>query len=407
MLDWLPDNRRLLAAVTDKDGAQQLQLIDTETKALHPFGSPLRGGDRIGSLSIHPGGKRVAFSRGGLTQEIWTMRNLVPAPGEKLNVLGGKASTTASDGQALIQKSDAGKFGRWVASPDSSPSPDGRYLAYVNWAFGNLALCDTHTGAVRDLTTEGTWEPPDQFSSGAVWSPDSSQIAYMWYKGDSNELRVVDRNGGTPRVLVPFEIAEGIWAQSWSRDGRFLVGLAPMKKWAKDAKRIFQIVRVDAVSGTVKVVKELSDANDGVNVSLSPDDRYIAYNFPAGQLRVVSVDGSDDHLLLEQPSGAGQLVWMPGGKNLVFVSQRSGTQALWALPMDQGNVAGRPQLVRDGFFHSTVLGCTGDGTLCWFTSTPRANIFVADADLGARHPASTPARFRAVRRPQPPSAMVP
>ncbi len=34
--------------------------------------------DRIRNLTIHPDGKRIAFSRGGVLGEIWTMRNIVP-----------------------------------------------------------------------------------------------------------------------------------------------------------------------------------------------------------------------------------------------------------------------------------------------------------------------------------------
>lgn len=392
---WLPDNRRVLVAFDGKQAAE-LFLVDTETGNSRPFGPPRTKGEAIQVLSIHPDGKRIAFDRGRMIREIWAMNHFLPEAKERLGALGAPVGASSQEGQALMHKIEPGKFARWAASSDSKPSPDGRYLAYVNWAFGNLALCDTHTGVSRDLTTEGTWEPPDQFASGAVWSPDSEHIAYTWYKGEAIELRVVHRDGGTPRVLVPFETAEGIWAQSWSQDGRFLIGLAPMKKWPKGAKRIFQIVRVDASTGTVAVVKELPDANGSVNVALSPDGRHIAYNFPAGQLRVVNVDGSNDHLVIEQPSGAGQLVWMPDGKDLIFVSARSGTQALWALPMDQGNAAGRPRLVRDGFFHSTILGSTDDGTLCWFTSTPRANIFTAETDFSSgtmQPPRHVSARF--------------
>lgn len=65
-------------SVKDKHGVQQLHLVDTETTTDRPFGSRLHGPDRIAQLSVHPDGKRVAFSRGRLIQEIWTMKNVLP-----------------------------------------------------------------------------------------------------------------------------------------------------------------------------------------------------------------------------------------------------------------------------------------------------------------------------------------
>lgn len=65
-------------AVNYKDGTQQLRLLDTETKNDRPFGPALGRNDQIEQLSVHPGGKRVAFSRGGVVEEIWAMKNFVP-----------------------------------------------------------------------------------------------------------------------------------------------------------------------------------------------------------------------------------------------------------------------------------------------------------------------------------------
>jgi Tol biopolymer transport system component len=78
VVDWLPDNRRLLVSTRDKDDTQQLRIVDIETKSDRPFGPSLRRNDHIEQISVHPDGKRIAFSRGGIREEIWTMKNLVP-----------------------------------------------------------------------------------------------------------------------------------------------------------------------------------------------------------------------------------------------------------------------------------------------------------------------------------------
>jgi len=78
VLDWLPDNRRVLVTVTDEKGTQQLRLVDTETKSDRPFGSPLGSNDNIQHLSVHPDGKHIAFSRGSVIEEVWMMKNILP-----------------------------------------------------------------------------------------------------------------------------------------------------------------------------------------------------------------------------------------------------------------------------------------------------------------------------------------
>jgi len=77
----------------------------------------------------------------------------------------------------------------WETALDcGSVSPDGRYLSYVNWDKGNVAIHDFETGENRDVTDEGTWEKDRQFvdsSMWTAWSPDSKQIAYAWYNEPS------------------------------------------------------------------------------------------------------------------------------------------------------------------------------------------------------------------------------
>ena len=45
-----------------------------------------------------------------------------------------------------------------------APSPDGRYLSFTNWSYGNLAVRDLTTGECRDLTDEGTWSMPGHWA---------------------------------------------------------------------------------------------------------------------------------------------------------------------------------------------------------------------------------------------------
>lgn len=299
---------------------------------------------------------------------------------ERLKVLNAAAPAADGDGQTIIQRLPADKLGAWLADPGTRPSPDGRYLAFVNWSQGNLAIHDTRAGESRDLTSEGTWDPPDQFCYGLAWSPDGRQIAFLWIKGEEGELRTIHHEGGQPRTLVVREQGGSILPAAWSPDGRYVFGLAPIHQ--KSSTNL-QIVRVEVATGAIKPLKSVPGGRDSIRLTCSPDGQHIAYDFPAGQLGAMRVDGSDQRTLLAPPASSRQPVWMPDGRHLLFMSDRSGTEALWALPLKEGNAAGAPVLVRDGMFHANLWGCTHDSTLYWLTTTPRANVFLAEADFAA------------------------
>jgi DNA-binding CsgD family transcriptional regulator len=53
----------------------------------------------------------------------------------------------------------------------TSPSPDGRYLALVDWGTGDLALRDLATGKSRRLTNKGSWSDSSEWALYGLISP--------------------------------------------------------------------------------------------------------------------------------------------------------------------------------------------------------------------------------------------
>jgi Tol biopolymer transport system component len=305
----------------------------------------------------------------------------------RLKVLDGQEQPAGANGQPVIEK---------VMVPNSMgrPSPDGRYFSFVNWDQGNLAIYDMKTGEKRDVTIEGHWgKESSEFCDQSFWSPDGKQIAYGWFTGDKTDLRIIDRAGGKPRILVPFDKDRGVSLKDWSPDGRYIVGLA----FCGTDRIAKEIVLVEVSTGAIKPVKDLPAETDAwtVTVSISPDGKHIAYDFPGfprntadqqvqRQVRVVDADGSNDRILIDHPANDWAPRWMPDGKHLLFVSDRSGTDGLWVVPIKQGDARGEPRLVRDGLeARFYPLGCTLDGTLYYNSIQPRRNVFVAGVDLEA------------------------
>jgi len=229
-----------------------------------------------------------------------------------------------------------------------SPSPDGRYLSYVNWLTGDMAVRNLATGENRNLTDEGTWEGPDQFGYYSVWSPDSQQVAYAWFNKDIYELRTVGLEGGKPHVLYRNRDIEWIRAHDWSEDGEFILTLLGRKD------RTNQIVLVSVSDGTVQVLKTL-DWRRPLIMSFSPDGRTIAYDLvpdkdadiSAGRdIFLLATDGSGESMLVRHPANDYGAVWTPDGKGIVFVSDRGGAVGAYLMLVEEGKPQATPRLLK-------------------------------------------------------------
>ena len=81
-------------------------------------------------------------------------------------------------------------------------SPDGRYLSFVDWMTGDLAIRELATGTNRRLTNKGSWQQSPEFALFSKWSPDSRRIVYQWYNKDEiYELRVFHIQDSTARTF--------------------------------------------------------------------------------------------------------------------------------------------------------------------------------------------------------------
>ena len=69
------------------------------------------------------------------------------------------------------------------------PSPDGRFLTYVDWWTGDLALHDFLSGEDRHLTDDASFDD-SEFAVISAVSPDGKQVAYSWENGRYDELRI-------------------------------------------------------------------------------------------------------------------------------------------------------------------------------------------------------------------------
>ena len=272
----------------------------------------------------------------------------------------------------------------WDESVDSwfmgSPSPDGRYVTFVDWEnFQNLGIRDLNKGENRLLTDNNSWEG-GEFAYWSVFSPDGSRIAYTWQnKEGAGELRTIGIQGGTPRTLckdVGFPMPV-----SWCQDGsRILVFLRQ--------KESVDIAFVSVGDGFVEKLKSYPSRNftSLLWMGLSPNEKYIAFSIlqkdsaTSTDIHLMSPSGSDVIPLVTHPADDVVLGWTPDGNHLLFMSDRSGSYDLWAIRVVDGKPHGDPELVRPAVGNIRPLGLTPEGSLFFGIYSGWSDIFVAEID---------------------------
>ena len=270
-------------------------------------------------------------------------------------------------------------------SGEGTPSPDGRYLSFTDWSTGDLAVRDLVTGVNRRLTNSGGWVASGDFAERSVISADGKAVAYAWFieRDRKRELRTVSiASGETARSKVVFrtELDDFVGPFAWAPDGKqlFVLRFSPDKT--------HQIGAISIQDGTFRAIKSL-EWRRPERLSLSPDGRYIAYDIPAGEpssprdVYLVAADGSTDLAVVKGPTNDRSPVWAPNGSQLLFLSDRTGSNALWAAPIENGRAQGPASSIRTDVGEMALLGMTKSGTLHYFLSgRARRNLYAAELD---------------------------
>ncbi len=273
-----------------------------------------------------------------------------------------------------------------------SVSPDGRYFSDLNWDNGNLTIHDFETGERRDVTDEGHWGKDEQFADYSIWSPDGKQIAYLWHKGSDGSLRVVGIDGSKPRVLYSSPAETGaLIPRAWSRDGKHILAIFHDRQVESHS---YNIVLVSVADGSMRVLKSLEKCL--YRMSLSPDGRYVVYDYPQSEapldIFLLATDGSQETTLVKHPASDRSPFWAPDGDRIVFASDRSGSLGLWVLEVIDGKPEGSPQLVKQNLNGMIPLGLTQHGSYYYALSGRKHDIYFADLDSETGEVVTPPAK---------------
>jgi serine/threonine protein kinase/Tol biopolymer transport system component len=257
------------------------------------------------------------------------------------------------------------------------PSRDGAWLTYTS-RDGNLMLLDLDRNRPQALTSDAVMGPDGaQFADFSSPSPDGRRVAYGWTRpGQPYQLRLADRSGRATRVLLERQDVSGAMPFEWWGDGQsLLVAL-------RHEPRQVTLARLFVASGRL-VPLAATDGPMPEHASPSPDGRWVAFDRSGRKTHdrdivIVSSDGTSTHALLDGPANDFAPTWSPDGRRLLFLSDRSGAVDLWAIPLAGRLAAGLPELTMRNVGRTRILGLTSGGRLLHQRLTGAVDVYVAD-----------------------------
>jgi Tol biopolymer transport system component len=273
-----------------------------------------------------------------------------------------------------------------------APSPDGRYISYADWNTGNLTVRDLSTGEDRHVTNKGGWTDSPEFVESSVFSPDGRQIAYAWFNGEIYELRTITVSGTERRTLSRNPEFTYQRPEQWSSDGRYILTTL----WSTD--RMARLALVSTADGSARVVKSL-DWRGPRKAALSPDSRFIAYDFPAQDdaeardVFVLTVDAGQLVRLTSHAANDTLLGWTPDGRRILFASDRTGSTSAWAVEILEGKPIGEPHLVKAGIGAAWPMGFTRSGAFYHGAESGSLDVYLAPFDPRASRLTGPPVRI--------------
>jgi Tol biopolymer transport system component/serine/threonine protein kinase len=238
---------------------------------------------------------------------------------------------------------------------DPAISPDGRAIAFAADYGGQMRLyVSEHGGRPRPLI-----DSLPGYQRSPRWSPDSRRIAFQ----SGGTIYVVPGKGGEPRPLITPAHSPGVASPAWSPDGQ---DIAYVEDRAIYARRI-------ADGESRRLVQRGIPPH---SLAWSSDGRWIAFvrgngafvyggkpwgspmnlgNLAPSSIWVVPARGgepvevTDDRALNTSP------VWLPGGRALLFVSNREGERDVYRVELDEkGRPVADPRRVTTGLGAQTI-----------------------------------------------------
>ena len=309
-----------------------------------------------GPLSWSPDGEKIAFTmRKGGEINLWMMEDFMPLAELEQPVI----EPEEPEGLKIRQiwKSN-------LLNDLGTVSYDGRFRSYVDWGVGNVGIHNLMTDEKKVLTDDVNLGESWQYAENTVISRNGKQIAYSWSNPyNTTALQIVEVDNPKPELLYR-KTGEELYPSAWLSDKEIVAF-----RYIPD-NRTMQIVTVNIPDKTIRIKKTFTIGQFG-GLACSPDEKYIAYGLASDadngnlDIRLLQADGDSDIPLITHPSNDRLLGWVPGRKEFLFISDRSGSWDLWAIKLDGTKPIGPAKRIYADIGVVEPMGFTQDGK-CYF-----------------------------------------
>jgi Tol biopolymer transport system component len=336
----LSDGSALYVA-EEKDGHQVISRIVPGTGEQSTIATPFAD---VRAMDVSPDHTSLLASpahAGARNRELWT----IPLSKVASTRLGGLAADDAAwspNGEDLVSvkgseiwiTSAKGTNAKKLAAVKGRPfsprfSPDGQKIRF------SVSDVETNTSALWEVGKDGSsphemlagWDKAHAVCCG-VWSKDGKsyilQATQSW--PPITTLWVLAESGGEPKQLTDGPMSFG---SPWPAEND--------KIWALGVKPTAELVKYDA--GHENYEKVLSGIS-ATDLDFSPDGKWVSYVLiPDGTMWRSRADGSERLQLTFAPERAALPRWAPDGKQIAYVSSRTGQPSQVMLIGPQGGKA--------------------------------------------------------------------
>ena len=228
-----------------------------------------------------------------------------------------------------------------------------------------------------------------------VFSPDGKYLAYSWYGENlSWILSILNLESGAVSLHFEDEDWGYIQAFDWSPDGQAIA-----LTLHKDEGTVLCLYHIE--EGILSRLK----AFDGylpfnAHVVFSPNGRYLAYDHfrdastTRRNIHVIDLESKVSYEVVSHPSDNVACGWTADGKQLVFISDRTGANAAWSLAVEGGEAAGAPVLLKSDIGQSvTPVRLSRSGSLYYTIASGGSDVYAAPFGPGRAEPFGAPVKI--------------